>query len=66
MDAFTILNGTLSIIYVFISILVGGTMIAAYFKKKEKLLLLVGLTWIGLVMPWYPSSVSFIVALFNN
>ncbi|TFF93870.1 MAG: hypothetical protein EU543_02595 [Promethearchaeota archaeon] len=66
MDAFTILNGTFSIIYVFISILVGGTMIAAYFKNKEKLLLLVGLTWIGLVMPWYPSSVSFIVALFNN
>jgi hypothetical protein len=66
MDAFTILNGTLSIIYVSISILVGLTMILSYRKHKEKLLILVGLTWIGIVSPWYPSSISFIVAFFNN
>lgn len=66
MDAFTILNGSLSILYVLISVMVGLTMIAAYFKQKERLLLLVGFTWIGIVSPWYPSSVSFIVALFNN
>lgn len=66
MEPVTILNGTLSIIYVLISIIIGVTMIAKYRKLKDRLLILVGVTWIGIVSPWYPSSISFIVALFNN
>jgi hypothetical protein len=41
-------------------------MISKYFKYKEKLLILVGITWIGIVSPWIPSSLSFLIALVNN
>jgi hypothetical protein len=37
-------------------------MIYTYFKTNELLLLLVGLTWIGIVSPWYPSVISFFIA----
>lgn len=41
-------------------------MIVTYFKKKLLVLLLVGITWIGIVTPWFPTTVSFLVALFNE
>jgi hypothetical protein len=66
MDLLTILNGTFSIIYVSISIIIAIHMILTYFKIGEKLLIFVGITWIGIVTPWLPSSISFIVALFNE
>jgi len=65
-DLLTILNGIFSIIYVSISLIIAIHMILIYFKTKKNLLLLVGITWIGIVSPWFPSSVSFIVALFNE
>lgn len=65
-DPFIITNGILVTIYVAISLIIAGKMIYSYFKVKERLLLLVGLTWIGIVSPWYPSIISFFVALVND
>jgi len=66
MNALEFLNGILSLTYVGISLLIGITLIYFYFKRNEKILIFVGLSLIGIVTPWYPSSISFIVALFNN
>ncbi|TXT57960.1 MAG: conserved membrane protein of unknown function [Promethearchaeota archaeon] len=66
MDLLTILNGVFALIYVGLSLLIGLHMIVTYFKKKLLVLLLVGITWIGIVTPWFPTTVSFLVALFNE
>jgi len=65
-DPITITNGIFVTIYVAISLIIGGKMIATYLKTRERLLLLVGLTWIGIVSPWYPAVISFFVAFFND
>jgi len=59
-------NGTFSVIFVSISIIIGIILITKYFKTKQKILFLVGLTWILLVEPWYPSSFAFICFLFTG
>ena len=46
-----------------ISTVVGILLITKYVKYREINLLLVGITWIGLFSPWWPSMVSFILAL---
>jgi hypothetical protein len=66
LDYIVVLNGILSILYVIISVIIGILMISKYFKYRERLLILVGLTWIGLVSPWYPSSISFITYLLTG
>ncbi len=60
------LNGIFSIIYVSISLIIAIKMIITHFKTKETLLLLVGLTWVGIVSPWFPSVISFLVSLING
>ncbi len=37
-----------------------------YFEHKKNNLLLVGLAWIGLSEPWWPSSISFIITLIDG
>jgi len=58
-----IVNGTLSLIFVAISIFVGLNIILKYRKIKEKTLLYVGITWIIMCEPWWPHSISFVLAL---
>ncbi|TXT59200.1 MAG: conserved membrane protein of unknown function [Promethearchaeota archaeon] len=65
-DYLVLLNGIFSILYVSISVFIGFLMILKYKKYGEKLLLLVGITWIGLVEPWYPSIISFIFYLLTG
>ncbi|MBD3341966.1 MAG: hypothetical protein GF353_22895 [Candidatus Lokiarchaeota archaeon] len=57
---FEFVNGLLSLIFVIISIIVGIKIISKYFEYKRKEFLLVGITWIGIVEPWFPSSISFL------
>jgi hypothetical protein len=45
---------------------VGVMLIYSYFKREEIFLVLVGISIIGIVSPWMPSSISFLVALFND
>jgi len=61
-----ILNGTLSLVCVIVSIIVGLTIISRYLKYKQVNLILVGITWIGVFSPWWPSTISFLVALITG
>ena len=60
------LNGVFSIIFVAVSLLVGIIILTRFFKYKEKIYLLVGITWVLIASPWWPSSISFLVALSNG
>jgi len=59
-------NGIFSLIFVFISLIVGIIILSRYFKYKERVYFLVGATWIFISEPWWPSSLSFLVALTNE
>jgi hypothetical protein len=61
-----ILNGIFSFIFVVISLVVGALILLRYFRYKEKIYFLVGSTWILISEPWWPSSLSFLVALSNG
>jgi len=58
-----LLNGLLSMLFVSISIILGATIASRYFQHKQRTLLLVGLTWIGLTSIWYSSSLSVLLIL---
>jgi hypothetical protein len=60
------LIGILSIIYVAISTYVGLTIASKYFKYKRRIFLLMGFTWVFICCPWWPSSISFILALITG
>lgn len=58
------LQGSFSLIFVIISIIIGVTILSKYFKYKNRLYVLVGISWIGVANPWIPDSVSFLMNLF--
>lgn len=60
------LNGVFSFIFVAISLFVGFIILSRYFKYKERVYFLVGATWVLIASPWWPSSLSFLVALSNG
>ncbi len=60
------LNGVFSLIFVAISLLIGFIILSRFFKYKERIYLLVGATWIFISEPWWPSSLSFLIALING
>ncbi len=66
MEPLDFINGIFSVIFVFISLFVGLVIFLKYFKYKEKIYLYVGTTWILISCPWWPSSLSFLIALTNG
>ncbi|MFX1393497.1 MAG: hypothetical protein ACFFAH_07975 [Promethearchaeota archaeon] len=60
------INGLSSLILVIIFTIVGITIALKYRKTKERMYILFGITWIGVVEAYIAVSVSFIVALFNE
>ncbi len=66
LDTITIVSGVFSILFVAISSYVGLRIAYKYVKMKQKVFLCVGFAWVGIVSPWWPSSLSFIIALFNG
>ena len=59
-------NGLFSLIFVIISIFVGIHIILNYFDHKRKEFILVGLAWICVSEPWWPSAISFILILISG
>jgi hypothetical protein len=55
------LQGSFSLIFVIISLIIGLTILSKYFKYKSRLYVLVGISWIGVANPWFPDSISFIM-----
>ncbi len=64
MDIVDILQGSLSLIFVLISFIIGVTIIFKYGKNKNRLYILVGLTWLSLSTLWLPEALSFLMSLF--
>ncbi|MGQ4875677.1 MAG: hypothetical protein ACP6IY_16550 [Promethearchaeia archaeon] len=63
LNEFQILTGIFSIVVVVIYSLVGLKIALRYIEKRQRDFLLVGITWFGLASPWWPSSISFILAM---
>ena len=66
MEPLDFINGIFSVIFVFISLFVGLVIFLKYFKYKDKIYFYVGITWILISCPWWPSSLSFLIALSNG
>ena len=64
LDIVDILQGSLSLIFVLISFIIGVSIISKYGKYKNRLYLLVGLTWLMLSTLWLPEAASFLMSLF--
>ncbi len=64
MELVDVLHGSFSLVYVIISFAIGLIILFKYFKFKNRLYVMVGLTWIFLSLPWFPDSISFIRYLF--
>ncbi len=58
--------GVFSLIVVGIFIIVGLKILLKYWKAKDKNFILTGIAWFGISEPWWPSAISFLVALFND
>jgi len=57
------LQGSFSLIFVVISLIIGFTILSKYFEFKNRLYILVGISWIGVSVPWVPDSISFLMNL---
>lgn len=64
MELVDVLQGSFSLIFVIISLIIGLTIFSKYFEHKTRLFILVGLSWIGISIPWVPDSTSFLMKLF--
>ena len=63
MEDIEILIGSFSLIFCVIATFIGLLIASKYRKYKQNTLLYVGLSLPGLAFPWYPSAISFLVAL---
>ncbi|MFX0022305.1 MAG: hypothetical protein ACFE9S_08250 [Candidatus Hermodarchaeota archaeon] len=61
-----ILNGIFSLIFVTISLFVGLVILTRYFKYRERIYFFTAGTWILISSPWWPSCISFLVAISNG
>ena len=58
-----ILHGSLTILFVVISIILGIRIMSRYFERKRIEFLLFGIFWCGMVTPWIPNIITFIMVL---
>ncbi|MFX1426671.1 MAG: hypothetical protein ACFFBE_09485 [Promethearchaeota archaeon] len=63
MELVDVLQGSFSLIFVIISLIIGITILSKYFEHKNRLYILVGISWIGVANPWMPDSISFLMNL---
>ncbi len=63
---FEFVSGLSSLIFSIISVILGLTIMSKYRKYKQKTLLYIGFTLIGLVEPWWASAGGFISVLVNG
>ncbi len=58
-----LLQGGFSLIFVIINTVIGIIIISRYFQYRKSELLLVGIAWTGLAMPWVPDGINFLMIL---
>ncbi|MBD3253529.1 MAG: hypothetical protein GF383_00470 [Candidatus Lokiarchaeota archaeon] len=57
------IQGSFSLILVIISFTLGIIIILKYFKLHSKQYIYVGISWIGMVFPWFPDALNFILII---
>lgn len=65
-DTNIVINGLFSLLFVLFSFIIGLKIALKYREHKQRTLILVGVTWIVMSKPWWGSSTSFLVYLFNG
>ncbi|MHA1805672.1 MAG: hypothetical protein ACTSU4_14245 [Promethearchaeota archaeon] len=60
-----ILQGSLNLVFVIISFIVGLTILSKYRIYKKRDYILIGLTWMGICTPWLHGAITIIVYFFN-
>jgi len=60
------IQGSFTLAFVLISILIGVTFLIKYFRGKVNEFLLVGITWMGIVSPYYPDAINFVLILWTG
>ncbi|MFX1389943.1 MAG: hypothetical protein ACFE9Z_07780 [Promethearchaeota archaeon] len=63
LDALEILHGSLTIVFVVISIILGIRIASRYRELKRNEFLLFGIFWVGMTTPWWPNIITFILVL---
>ena len=63
MDIVDILQGSLSLVFVLISFIIGLVITSKYGKQKNRLFILVGFSWLTLSTLWLPEAASFLLNL---
>jgi len=63
---FDILNGFFSLLFVVIAIIIGLLIVSKYFIHKQKTFLYIGFAFPGLAVPWWSSSISFLLIMFTG
>ena len=66
MDIVDILQGSLSLIYVIISFIIGFSIFSKFRKIKNRLYILVGIFWLMLSTLWLPEAISFLMSVFGQ
>lgn len=66
LELIEMLQGSFSLIFVIISIIVAIKIILRYFEYKSITFLEVGVAWAGMSVPWLPDSINFILFLTSN
>jgi len=61
-----IVQGTLSLVYIFITLLLSVLFIVKYLRIKQTELLLVGIALIGLAGPWFTEAFSFLTIILTS
>ncbi|MBD3194144.1 MAG: hypothetical protein GF317_03755 [Candidatus Lokiarchaeota archaeon] len=60
------LNGFFSFLTILTALIVGLIIIKRYLEHKTNVLLFIGLAWMALYQPWWPSAFSFLSVLFTG
>ena len=61
-----LLQGIFSLIFIIISIIIGLHILLKYFEHKRRELIFVGLTWIGMTLPWLGDAINLILIVLYN
>lgn len=66
LNTLQILQGSFTFAFVLISLILGLVIISKYFQYRRREYLLVGITWIFLVSPYWPDAISFLLIIFTG